>query len=177
MPINMGSCASGGRKTHFIATSSGIQFSRLGGGIYRLTRTHAPKRGSSQEDEIVLRKISVGWGVPATSQVVRFGRDVSCRVRALRRGLFPASEPVSPRSFCQRSRDDDVLRTVPRTRRTAGCPFPRNLQHPVVAAPSLLPPPSSARSLCVVPQSFYLPGLSRRPVYRSWQNSLGFPCG
>ena len=36
MPIHMGIVCERCRKIHFIATSSGIQFSRSGGGIYRL---------------------------------------------------------------------------------------------------------------------------------------------
>jgi hypothetical protein len=37
MPIYMGIMCERCRKVHFIATSSGIQFSRPGGGIYRLS--------------------------------------------------------------------------------------------------------------------------------------------
>src|SRR5262249_45486201 len=54
-------------------------------------------------------KIGPRWAC-TTSQATGFGRHVSCRVGALRRGLFPASEPVSPRSFCQRSPDCGELR-------------------------------------------------------------------
>jgi hypothetical protein len=36
MPIHMGIMCEQCRKVHFIATSSGIQFSRSGGGIYQL---------------------------------------------------------------------------------------------------------------------------------------------